>query len=201
MTIHYYQHNAQTFFDGTVNVDMSSLYETFTRQLAPDAQVLDAGCGSGRDAKAFHEMGYPVEAFDASSAMVALAQRHTGLPVRQMSFADIDVQERYDGIWCCASLLHVPAAGLPEVMQKLAHALKPGGIWYVSFKYGDGEREKDGRRFTDMNESSFAALLKNISAIEVVEQWLTLDKRPDRDETWLNAVLRRTRNPRPDKLP
>lgn len=106
-----------------------------------------------------------------------------------MSFVDIDVQQRYDGIWCCASLLHVPASDLHEVMQKLTHALKPGGVCYVSFKYGDGEREKDGRRFTDMNERSFTALLKNISAIEAVEQWLTQDKRPDRDETWLNAVL------------
>ncbi|MCT4714761.1 class I SAM-dependent methyltransferase [Enterobacteriaceae bacterium H18W14] len=191
MTNNYYQHNAQTFFDGTVNVDMSSLYESFTRHLAPEALVLDAGCGSGRDSKAFCEMGYQVEAFDASSEMVALARKHTGLVVQQMTFTEVAAQQKYDGIWCCASLLHVPAPELSEVMQKLAQALKPGGIWYVSFKYGDGEREKNGRRFTDMNERSFAALLKNISAIEVVEQWLTQDKRPDRDETWLNAVLRR----------
>ena len=191
MTNDYYQHHAKVFFDGTVSVDMASLYESFTHHLAPGARVLDAGCGSGRDAKAFHEMGYQVEAFDASSAMVLLAQQHTGLPVRQMSFMDINVQQRYDGIWCCASLLHVPASDLHEVMRKLTHALKPGGVCYVSFKYGDGEREKDGRRFTDMNERSFAALLKNNSAIEAVEQWLTQDKRPDRNETWLNAVLRR----------
>lgn len=189
MTLKYYQDNAQTFFDGTVNVDMSSLYEAFTRHLAPGARVLDAGCGSGRDAKAFQEMGYLVEAFDASPAMVELAREHTGLPVKVMSFADVDRKEEFDGIWCCASLLHVPAVELPGVMRRLADALKPGGVWYVSFKYGDGEREVDGRRFTDMDEVGLQKLLKAVVDIEVIELWLTQDKRPMRYEFWLNGIL------------
>ena len=192
MTLKYYQDNAQTFFDGTVNVDMSSLYETFTRHLAPGARVLDAGCGSGRDAKAFQEMGYQVEAFDASSAMVELAREHTGLPVQVMTFADVDWKEEFDGIWCCASLLHVPAVELPGMMHRLADALKSGGIWYVSFKYGDGEREVDGRRFTDMDEVGLHRLLGQIAEIDVIALWMTKDKRPERDESWVNVVLSKT---------
>ncbi|MNB82238.1 Malonyl-[acyl-carrier protein] O-methyltransferase [compost metagenome] len=191
MTLKYYQDNAQTFFDGTVNVDMSSLYETFTRHLAPGARVLDAGCGSGRDAKAFQEMGYQVDAFDASPAMVELAREHTGLPVQLMAFADVDWKEEFDGIWCCASLLHVPAVELLEVMQRLADALKPGGVWYVSFKYGDGEREVDGRRFTDMDKVRLKELVEDISEIDVVEIWMTQDRRPTRDEVWVNGVFRK----------
>lgn len=191
MTLKYYQDNAQTFFDGTVNVDMSSLYEAFTRHLAPGARVLDAGCGSGRDAKAFQEMGYQVEAFDASSAMVELARQHTGLPVKVMTFANVDWKEEFDGIWCCASLLHVPAVELPGVMRRLADALKPGGVWYVSFKYGDGEREVDGRRFTDMDEDDLNTLVSSLTAMEVGEVWLTQDKRPDRKEIWVNGILRK----------
>lgn len=191
MTLQYYQANAQTFFDGTVNVDMSALYETFTRHLAPGARVLDAGCGSGRDAKAFQEMGYQVDAFDASPAMVELAREHTGLPVQLMTFADVDWKEEFDGIWCCASLLHVPAVELPRVMQRLADALKPGGVWYVSFKYGDGEREVDGRRFTNMDEDDLSTLVSSLTAIEVGEVWLTQDKRPDRKEIWVNGILRK----------
>jgi SAM-dependent methyltransferase len=191
MTLKYYQDNAQTFFDGTVNVDMSSLYETFTRHLAPGARVLDAGCGSGRDAKAFMEMGYQVEAFDASSAMVEMAEEHTGLPVRLMTFSDVDWKEEFDGIWCCASLLHVPAAELPGVMQKLTGALKPGGVWYVSFKYGEGEREMDGRWFTDMDEVGLQRMLEAVLKIEIKSLWTTQDKRPGRGEVWLNGVLQK----------
>lgn len=190
MTLKYYQDNAQTFFDGTANVDMSSLYETFTKHLTPGARVLDAGCGSGRDAKAFLGMGYQVEAFDASSAMVELAREHTGLPVQVKTFAEVDWKEEFDGIWCCASLLHVPAVELPGVMRRLADALKPGGVWYVSFKYGDGEREVDGRRFTDMDASNLQTLLNAVGGIEIISLWTTQDKRPLRDETWLNGVLR-----------
>ncbi|HCM9595534.1 class I SAM-dependent methyltransferase [Enterobacter bugandensis] len=191
MTLHYYQNHAQDFFDGTVNVDMTPLYEAFTQHLPHGARVLDAGCGSGRDAKAFHEMGYQVDAFDASSAMVELARQHTGLPVQLMTFSEVDVKAQYDGIWCCASLLHVPSSELPAVMQKLADALKPGGVWYVSFKYGNGERVQGERRFTDLNEMELRRLLNRMSEIDIFSLWITKDNRPDRDEIWFNGILKK----------
>ena len=189
MNSDYYQLHAQRFFSETVDVDMSELYRPFVAHLKPGARILDAGCGSGRDAKAFSEMGYEVEAFDASAELVELARQHTGLPVKQMRFEEVTEVERYDGIWCCASLLHVPLAELPGVMAQLAKALKPGGVWYLSFKYGSGEREKDGRRFTDMDESGFAEVLSELSGIEVMECWQTHDQRPERDDSWINLVL------------
>lgn len=192
MTLNYYQNHAQDFFDGTVNVDMTPLYEAFTQNLAHGARVLDVGCGSGRDAKAFHEMGYEVDAFDASSAMVELARQHTGLPVQLMTFSEIDGKAQYDGIWCCASLLHVPSSELPAVMQKLADALKPSGVWYVSFKYGNGERVQGERRFTDLDEEGLQMLLKAVSGMEIASLWATHDNRPDRDERWLNGILRKS---------
>jgi len=191
MTMAYYQRNAQTFFDATVGVDMSSLYAPFLSPVAPGGCVLDAGCGSGRDAKAFSALGYQVEAFDASAEMVKLATAYTGLPVRQMTFNALEAVERYDGIWCCASLLHLPQAELPEAMHRLAHALKPGGVWYLSFKYGTTEREKEGRHFTDLNEAGLQTLVSALPQVSIVEQWTTYDKRPDRDEVWLNALLRK----------
>lgn len=191
MTMAYYQRNAQTFFDATVGVDMSSLYAPFLRLVAPGGCVLDAGCGSGRDAKAFSALGYQVEAFDASAEMVELATAYTGLPVRQMTFNALEAVECYDGIWSCASLLHLPQAELSEAMHRLARALKPGGVWYLSFKYGVGEREKEGRHFTDLNEASLQTLVSALPQVSIVEQWTTHDKRPDRDKVWLNALLRK----------
>lgn len=201
----YYRQHAQRFYDETVNVDMSALYQPFVTCLPPGACILDAGCGSGRDAKAFSEMGFVVDAFDASAELVALARRLTGKPVEQRRFEDVVAVGKYDGIWCCASLLHVPAAELPEVMAKLAAALKPGGVWYLSFKYGSGEREKEGRRFTDMDEAGLREIVRKVNCIlakksggekadiEIVEIWQTGDLRAGRgSEVWLNAIIRRT---------
>ena len=191
MTLEYYQRHAQDFFSSTVNVDMESRYQTFLQRITEGGCILDAGCGSGRDSKAFLEKGYRVEAFDASSEMVNLASQHAGLHVRRMTFNDIADIEHYDGIWCCASLLHVSAEELPSVMSKLAHALKKGGTWYVSFKYGETERVKDGRHFTDLTEQRLEKLIAPLTNITLLSSWTTRDKRPDRDEMWLNALLQK----------
>ena len=71
-TLDYYNRNADTFFQTTANVDMGPLYERFIKLVGDTGHILDAGCGSGRDAKAFKEMGYEVSAFDAS---IELAHR------------------------------------------------------------------------------------------------------------------------------
>ncbi len=142
--------------------------------------ILDAGCGSGRDAKAFLERGYTVSAFDASPVLARLATVHTGLP-------------RFDGIWACASLLHVPLADLPDVFQRLDRALKPGGVLYASWKSGQGERQDGDRRFTDLDEAHLDVLLRAARCFTTLEVWTTVDSRPARaHERWLNALLRRT---------
>jgi len=191
MTIDYYQQNADEFFNGTINVDMSNIYQHLTKDLPTGSLILDAGCGSGRDSKAFLDMGYKVEAFDASSEMVKLASEYTGLDVKHAVFDDVNAIDKYDAIWCCASLLHVPENQLPNTLARLASALKPNGIWYLSFKYGSKQREKDGRLFTDVNEERLATLVSALSHVEVKLIWITEDKRPDRNEQWLNAILNR----------
>tara|TARA_R110000737_G_scaffold67694_1_gene95691 strand:- start:2050 stop:2619 length:570 start_codon:yes stop_codon:yes gene_type:complete len=186
MTINYYQQNADEFFNGTINVDMSNIYQHFTKDLPAGSLILDAGCGSGRDSKAFLCMGYKVDAFDASLEMVKRASKYTVLDVKHAAFNDVTAIDKYDAIWCCASLLHVPEDDLPST---LATALKPNGIWYVSFKYGDSQREKDGRSFTDINEQRLTELVSSLSNIDISSTWITEDDRPDRNEKWLNAIL------------
>lgn len=191
MTIEYYNQNAQAFVETTLNVDMQALYQPFIKLLSDNALILDAGCGSGRDTKAFLDMGFQVEAIDASEEMAKHATSYTGINAQHKTFQDIGDENKYDAIWACASLLHVPQSELPSVISKLSEALKPNGIWYLSFKYGDTERTKDGRSFTDMNEKSVGAILSRQPNLELVEMWITADARPERDEKWLNLIVKK----------
>jgi 2-polyprenyl-3-methyl-5-hydroxy-6-metoxy-1,4-benzoquinol methylase len=153
--------------------------------------ILDAGCGSGRDALAFSRAGYAVTAFDGSAKMVQLASEHSGLKVLRMAFADAAWIDAFDGIWSCASLLHVPRAELGAAMTRLAGALKPGGAWFMSFKYGEGERFATERHFTDMTETSIANAI-GATGLHVADLWVSNDARPGRaGERWMNAIARR----------
>lgn len=192
MSVEFYDQNARSFFSQTVAADMSEAQNRFLHYVPRGGRILDAGCGSGRDAKAFAERGYEVEAFDASAEMVRMSSEHTGLPVQQMTFEQVHWDKHFDGIWASASLLHVPRSDLTHIIAKLRQALKRDGILYLSFKYGTDEREKDGRRFTDMDEEALQTELRQAGDLDLIEIWTSEDVRPGRTgERWLSALSRR----------
>jgi len=196
-TLLFYEMQAAHFFSETANVDMGELYERFLPLIPAGGLILDAGCGSGRDSKAFLNRGYRVAAFDASGALAQMASALIGQDVQVRTFSDVNEHIFYDGIWACASLLHLPEIELTPTLIKLWNALKPGGTLYVSFKYGEGERSHQGRHFTDANESRLTSWLGGLSDIENTKYWVTADQRPGNDERWLNALIKRkTVNPR-----
>ncbi len=186
----YYDQNAQAYFDSTFQVEMESLYAPFLARLQPGNTILDAGCGSGRDAQAFARRGYRVLAFDASEQLVTLARKNTGLDIQHGTFFDFQTSpQSLHAIWACASLLHLPVAQLPETLNHLARFLAPDGVFYCSFKYGEGEVEQDGRRFTNLNETQLVRILSETCFI-MDRIWQTDDLRPGHeDEKWLNAIL------------
>ncbi|SBT08882.1 Type III restriction protein res subunit [Candidatus Accumulibacter aalborgensis] len=191
-TLAYYDENADSFFAETADVDMSALHERFLAYLQPCGLILDAGCGSGRDAKAFLLRKYRVVAFDASPRLAELASHHLGQPVAVKTFADVNAQEHYDGIWACASLLHLPALEIPPTLQRLWSALKAGGAFYVSFKVGEGEREHTSRHYTDVSEATLRGWLNTLPSLSTLDCWLTEDQRPDRQDQWINAIAVRS---------
>lgn len=190
-TIDYYNQYADEFTQATLSVDMESLYQPFLAELPECAYVLDIGCGSGRDTLAFKNKGYKVDAIDYSKELVKTATELTAIKVRLKSFYEIDEHEHYDGIWACASLLHCERSRLREVIGKLIKAMKPNGVLYMSFKYGDSDREKNGRAFTDLNEEQAEALRKQFNHVQQIKQWVTIDQRPDRQEKWLNLLWKK----------
>lgn len=190
-TLNYYNQHAQTFSDSTLNVDMSALYAEFLPLIPKHGHILDAGCGSARDAMYFKQQGFTVSAFDASENIAKLASNYLQQTVEVKAFQQLNCTNMYDGIWCCASLLHVPKVELPQVFLKLQNALKPNGVLYVSFKYGTQERVHNGREFTDLNEDGLTALITHHTELKILKQWQSVDQRPEREsEVWLNALIK-----------
>lgn len=190
-TLNYYNQNAQSFSDSTLNVDMSALYAEFLPLIPKHGHILDAGCGSARDAMYFKQQDFTVSAFDASPELAKLASNYLQQAVEVKAFQQLNCTNKYDGIWCCASLLHVPKVELPQVFLKLQNALKPNGVLYVSFKYGTQERVHNGREFTDLNEDGLTALIAHHTELKILKQWQSVDQRPEREsEVWLNALIK-----------
>ena len=153
--------------------------------------ILDAGCGPGRDAKAFKELGYAVYAMDASQAMVEHCRIIIGDRVTLATFQEYTTEIKFDGIWACASLLHLEPEELKSVITKFAGFLKPGGVFFMSFKYGTEDYVKDGRYFNCQTEGSIAELLNSLNEVEIIENFITSDVREGRSgEKWVNVIAR-----------
>ena len=111
----YYNDHAASFVQDTVKVDFSQIRNRFVRKLNQGAELLDFGCGSGRDTKAFLQLGFRVTAVDGAENLCRIASEYTGIPVRKMMFHELNELEKYDAIWACASILHVPSISLPDI--------------------------------------------------------------------------------------
>ena len=190
-TIDYYNKNADSFIQGTVSVDFKETQDKFLKLLT-GKKVLDFGCGSGRDTKYFLESGFDVTATDGSEELCKSASTYTGIQVKHMLFQDLNEADIYDGIWACSSILHLSKDELRIVINKMSRALKPNGIIYTSFKYGNFEGERNGRFFTDFTLDVFEDFISDVKDIVIEEYWITGDVRPGREEEkWLNLILRK----------
>ena len=187
-TLDFYNRNADDYVAQSLKVDISYQYPDFEACLEPGARILDLGCGGGRDSKHFLDQGFDVVSVDGSPGMCRCAEALLGRPVRCLLFSDLDYVEEFDGIWACASLLHVPKDKFDGVMRKVERALKPQGVLYASFKYGEGERSVDGRYFSYYSEQD----LDSLSRLSLIQYWISEDDRPEHaGEMWLRTLWRK----------
>lgn len=188
----YYETHATDYCKRTASLDLKALYESFLNQLPLGSHILDAGCGSGRDGAVFVSRGYRVTAIDASPAMVEAAHQR-GLDAQLLIFQEMEFDACFDGIWACASLLHVPHSEMADVLRRFARALKSKGILYVSLKDGKGERiAEDGRFFSYFTLDEFVTRLTQDKLFHILRTWKSDD--PDSSggiSPWLNFLARK----------
>lgn len=191
MTKDYYNKNAQEFFHQTVKADMSELYDIFLKNLpCNEGKILDLGCGSGRDSKYFLDSGFEVVAMDISEELGKRASEYIGQKVIIQDMRELNYQDEFIGIWACASLLHLDEDEIIETLRKIFKSLKRDGIVYISFKYGDKNYEKDGRKFSCFTYEKFIKIGKEFEN-KILQWFITEDVRADRkNEKWFNIVLK-----------
>jgi SAM-dependent methyltransferase len=156
--------------------------------------ILDAGAGSGRDSRAFRERGYKVVATEPSEALSRLAEQFTGhVPLRR-NFLELEFHNEFDGIWACASLLHVPKHQIADVFRVLADALKPEGVLFTSFKEGSGEDiADDGRFFASYGPDEIREIVKRDGNFRELAFMRTAEMRSLRHRApWIDFVFRKS---------
>ena len=183
----YYDGDPEGYAASTVDGDVSDLRGRFSSLLAPGARVLDLGCGSGRDALAFMREGFDVTAVDGSEGMCRVASGYTGIRVRCLDFMELDYEGEFDGVWACASLLHLRPDELPTALSLIRRALVDGGVLCMSFKRGGFSGRRDGRWYTDLKPEAMAGLAEG-AGLSVVGIWTDADAR---GTEWVNGLFRK----------
>jgi SAM-dependent methyltransferase len=140
-TLQFYRRNAEAYA-GWAKAPSTQL-KGFLELLPPGGSILELGCGAGNHSSVMLADGFKVRATDGSPEMAAIASRRLGQSVDAMRFDELDAREAYDGVWASACLLHVPRDELTGILERIRRALKPDGVFYASFKIGEGDGGRD----------------------------------------------------------
>ena len=190
-TLEYYDNNIESYKEMWLN-DFSSNYnfeipDIFLGYLNTNSHILDLGCGTGRDSKYFLDKGYQVTSIDGSKEMCKIARNLLNKEVNEINFLDLDYNNEFDGVFACASLLHLSNEDLIFVLKKISKSLKENGILYTCFKYGQNTRVDNGRFYNDMNEEKFLDLMKNIENLKILKTWISEQYKSD--TKFINYIL------------
>lgn len=189
-TLDYYNKNSEEYFNSTLNVDMTNTYKPFLKLVPKDGKILDLGCGSGRDSMNFIKLGYEVIAVDGAKKLAKKASVLLGNEVIVSTFEELELKEKFHGIWACASLLHIKREDLKTVLNNLYNNLEDNGVFYMSFKYGEKEYVDDKNRyFNCFTDESIISFINENTKYNILGLYITEDKLGRVNEVkWLNLI-------------
>lgn len=193
-TVEHYNRVADDFREGTRDHDVSQNIDALLRHIEGPTpwQILDFGCGPGRDLKTFTSMGHVAVGLDGSERFAEMARTETGCEVLQQNFLELDLPPaRFDGIFANAVLFHVPRQELPRVLLQLHATLKPGGVLFSSNPRGQNQEGWNGERYGAYHDlESWRALLTEAGFVEL-EHYYRPAGLPREQQPWLASVWRR----------
>lgn len=193
LTLDHYSENAASFWQGTRDHDVTQNYQALLGQFAPDQtlDILDFGCGPGRDLAYFKSLGHRPVGLDGSQAFCAMAREHTGCNVLHQQFLSLNLPETtFDGVFANASLFHVPGQELPRVLRELWCALRPGGILFSSNPRGNQEGWS-GQRYGNFMEYDVSSAHLEAADFDILDHYYRPEGLPRDSQPWLAIVSRK----------
>jgi len=190
LTIDYYQKSAESFWQATKDHDVSQNIETFLHAMPGDQalDILDFGCGPGRDLRTFKQLGHRPTGLDGSSTFCRMAREFSACPVLHQQFLNLKLEaNRFDGIFANASLFHIPGAELPRVLKQLYCALRDGGILFSSNPRGRSEGWHGQRYGHYMELESSKAFLEE-AGFYIIDHYYRPVGLPRQQQPWLAIV-------------
>ena len=197
VTLGHYNQNAEAFWNGTKDHDVTQNYQAFLAPFPKDKKldILDIGCGPGRDVAYFKSLGHRPVGLDGSEVFCRMARQHTGCLILQQKFLDLELPgQTFDGIFANACLFHVPSQELPRVLADLYRALKPGGILFLSNPRGNDEGWSE-QRYGHYMQFETSKLFLETAGFEVLDHYYRPPGKPIHEQPWLAIVAQAaTRN-------
>lgn len=190
-TLDFYDNNSKTYIEKTLSGDTTELYKGFLKHIPKGGAILDLGCGSGRDSIEFIKRGYKITAVDGSNELAKAASKIIGQEVICSRFEELKLTETFDGIWACASLLHVNKKDIVDVIKNISSNLKSTGVFYMSFKYGENEYiDENERYFNCYTEETFKEMISQVPNLKIKNIYQSGDTLGGRENLiWLNILL------------
>lgn len=193
-TLGYYNQNAEDFFEGTRNHDVSQNVATLLHYIEAVAPftILDVGCGPGRDLRVFKEQGHIAIGLEGGERFVEMARAYSGCEVWQQDFLKLDLPMYYfHGVFANASLFHVPSQALPKVLSTLHATLKPNGVLFSSNPRGNNEEGWNHDRYGAYHDlETWRAYMSDAGFVELTHYYrppgLPIEQQP-----WLASVWRK----------
>ena len=194
--IAHYEENAESFRIGTQHHDVSqniaALLDALPQEKTLD--ILDFGCGPGRDLRVFKALGHRPVGLDGCKEFCKMAQEQSGCPTLNQQFLKLELEENsYDGIFANASLFCVPSQELPRVLTELHSALKKDGILFSSNPRGNAEGWQ-GQRYAHYMEFETSQLFLQQAGFKTVEHFYRPAGKPRVEQPWLAIVSRCKKN-------
>ena len=193
-TLAHYEHHAQSYWEGTRDHDVSQNIAALLKHIpgSPPFDLLDLGCGPGRDLHTFKALGHRAVGLEGAPSAAALARAHSGCEVLEQSFLHLELPAQgYDGVFANAVLFHVPSQVLPQVLRQLQICLRPGGVLFTSNPRGDGQEGWNGERYGAFHDWPTWRALVTAAGFDELDHFYRPSGLPIEQQPWLASVWRK----------